>query len=909
MQLNPGSFPGCEAGVIPQFVPNAGQDPSTATSEPLTANAADPNAEMHLLSLYTPQARDAQGGAPQIEALIQAAVDNANTSFINSNMTGRYVLVHAALANRNDSGNLSSDLNWLASDPDAAQLRDDQGADMVSLIVNSGGCGIGYVQRNPGPSFASAAFQVTVRSCAVGNLTFAHEHGHNLGFEHDLANGPLPSQASYPWSFGAFINSNLARTVMAYPNPCGSCPRVMHHSNPDVTYLGFPTGVENVEDNARTGDITALIAHDFRPDATPATLASITVGPDPTSVEEGQQQAFIATGHYDDLSTADITASATWASSNTAVATVGGGIATGVSAGTASITASQDGLMSNAALLTVTPPPVLLSISMSPTSATIGAGATQAFTATGHYDDSSTPDITAQATWASSDTGAATVNGSGVATGVSEGAANITASLDGTTSPAASLTVTAFGVAGLAPSVIEADKSTNVTVTGSGFVEGASLSFQNGNGKTPTATTQSVSATQVVASVFAYSNGPNKDRTWDVTLTNGGPGQQQTLVQALTVTLQPISNQPPTVTITSPANGSAFAFGASVAFTGSASDDEDGDISPNLSWSSDLDGTIGSGASFNTTALSVGTHTITASVTDSGGAAGNASISVTITNNPPTVAITSPANGAAFAFGASVAFAGSASDDEDGDISANLSWSSDLDGTIGSGASFNTTALSVGTHTITASVTDSAGDSGNASISVTITNNPPTVTITSPANSSALDFGASVAFAGSASDDEDGDISANLSWSSDLDGAMGSGASFNTTALSAGTHTITASVTDSAGDSGNASITVTINPSAGVTVTAVDPSAVPKGTQPAVTVWGSGFVDGATVSFENGSGQIPLVITLQWVSSNQIDLLLNVRPNGPDRDRVWDVRVTNPDGSAAVLVAGFTILF
>ena len=80
-----------------------------------------------------------------------------------------------------------------------------------------------------------------------------------------------------------------------------------------------------------------------------------------------------------------------------------------------------------------------------------------------------------------------------------------------------------------------------------------------------------------------------------MTLTNGGPGQQHTLVQALTVTLQPISNQPPTVTITAPANGAAFAFGASVAFAGSASDDEDGDISANLSWSSDLDGTIGVG--------------------------------------------------------------------------------------------------------------------------------------------------------------------------------------------------------------------------------------------------------------------------------------------------------------------------
>ena len=47
--------------------------------------------------------------------------------------------------------------------------------------------------------------------------------------------------------------------------------------------------------------------------------------------------------------------------------------------------------------------------------------------------------------------------------------------------------------------------------------------------------------------------------------------------------------------------------------------------------------------------------------------------------------------------------------DEDGDLAASLAWSSSLDGAIGSGASFSTTTLSLGSHTITASVTDSGG--------------------------------------------------------------------------------------------------------------------------------------------------------------------------------------------------------
>ncbi len=90
-------------------------------------------------------------------------------------------------------------------------------------------------------------------------------------------------------------------------------------------------------------------------------------------------------------------------------------------------------------------------------------------------------------------------------------------------------------------------------------------------------------------------------------------------------------NTPPSVTITAPANGSSFGQGVSVNFAGTATDAEDGNISANLSWSSNLDGVIGSGASFSTSSLSVGTHTITASVLDSGGLPGSDAITVTIT--------------------------------------------------------------------------------------------------------------------------------------------------------------------------------------------------------------------------------------------------------------------------------------
>lgn len=88
-------------------------------------------------------------------------------------------------------------------------------------------------------------------------------------------------------------------------------------------------------------------------------------------------------------------------------------------------------------------------------------------------------------------------------------------------------------------------------------------------------------------------------------------------------------NTAPNVTITAPTSGSVFDEGTSISFTGSASDTEDGDLTSSLAWASDLDGPIGSGGSFSAV-LPAGTHTITASVIDSGGAGGQDSIAVTV---------------------------------------------------------------------------------------------------------------------------------------------------------------------------------------------------------------------------------------------------------------------------------------
>ncbi|MEE9425952.1 MAG: galactose oxidase-like domain-containing protein [Methylococcales bacterium] len=89
-------------------------------------------------------------------------------------------------------------------------------------------------------------------------------------------------------------------------------------------------------------------------------------------------------------------------------------------------------------------------------------------------------------------------------------------------------------------------------------------------------------------------------------------------------------NQPPTASITAPTDGTNATFGDSITFTGSALDTEDGDVSASLSWTSNLDGTIGSGASFSISVLSEGTHTITATATDGDSLTSSDSITVNV---------------------------------------------------------------------------------------------------------------------------------------------------------------------------------------------------------------------------------------------------------------------------------------
>ncbi len=94
--------------------------------------------------------------------------------------------------------------------------------------------------------------------------------------------------------------------------------------------------------------------------------------------------------------------------------------------------------------------------------------------------------------------------------------------------------------------------------------------------------------------------------------------------------------------------------------------------------------------------------------------------------------------------------------------------------------------------------------------------NSPTVNITNPTDGSNIELGTPIQLQANANDTEDGDLSANVSWSSSIDGNLGTGNSISAT-LSEGQHTITASVSDSDNQTGSSSVNISVSSMGGCT--------------------------------------------------------------------------------------------
>lgn len=259
---------------------------------PINANPAPTTRAIHdniidVMIAYTTAARIDAGGTTAMEALIDLALEDNNTSLENSLIDAQMRLVHTVETTYVESGSYSTDIIRLQDTSDGNMdtlhtLRDTYGADIVALLIEApatGTVGLGYIMDTETPAFDEWAFSVNEYRNASSNLTLAHEMGHNLGCAHDAATGGFPGLETYSrgWQWIGNSGGGFA-SVMAYNS--SSEISVRHFSNPSVTYDGVATGVAvgqaNEADNATTINTVADTASAWRTAAEPLSVLPYT---------------------------------------------------------------------------------------------------------------------------------------------------------------------------------------------------------------------------------------------------------------------------------------------------------------------------------------------------------------------------------------------------------------------------------------------------------------------------------------------------------------------------------------------------------------------------------------------------------------------------------------------------------
>ncbi|HEX6494752.1 MAG TPA: Ig-like domain-containing protein [Acidobacteriaceae bacterium] len=274
----------------------------------------------------------------------------------------------------------------------------------LSLLLGLAGCGgtsAGLSPTSPTKVLTAITASPATASLAVGSAQqFTAMATYNDGSTADVT-------ASATWTDGDAKVATIAPSGMATGVAAGS------------TTITAAMG-------ALSGSATLTVS------AAPKTLSSITISPATTTIAAGATQQFAAKATYSDGSTADVTATAGWTSSNTAVATVAStGLATAVATGSTTITATVNGISGTAALTVPAPSATLTSIAVTPPTPSIAVGTTEQFTATATYSDGSTAPVTTTVIWTSTNPAAATISSAGLATAVAAGSTTVTASLNG----------------------------------------------------------------------------------------------------------------------------------------------------------------------------------------------------------------------------------------------------------------------------------------------------------------------------------------------------------------------------------------------------------------------------------------------------------------------------------------------
>jgi len=201
-----------------------------------------------------------------VDAFVKTLENSVNLAFENSDIPNKRVRFRWVVYNPEYTWatHISTVANNFASDQGVNNLINSYRADLGIFVshISSYEDGLGYSTisefDDPGPSHRHAV--VSFLTLLAPRWTLAHELTHLLGALHNWCSNVPCNNPSCPCSYVPkcghgyrFVAGEMDRkTIHGVPNTYGS-ERILHLSNPDVDYLGEPTGVLGNEpaDNAR----------------------------------------------------------------------------------------------------------------------------------------------------------------------------------------------------------------------------------------------------------------------------------------------------------------------------------------------------------------------------------------------------------------------------------------------------------------------------------------------------------------------------------------------------------------------------------------------------------------------------------------------------------------------------------
>ena len=260
------------------------EDSDPPPSPPIASG--DGVAVIDVLVVYTRRTRAEAGN---IGALIRHALDQTNRIYANSSIRARVRLAYSYQTDyaEVEDDEISIDFDRLRSTADRYMdevhaVRERHGADLVVLL--RGRHSRYWCQYANYFYDDSSVFSVVEHNC-IGNYSLAQALALNQGASRDLQYRP---NSRFPYGHAFCNDLGNWRTLMSW-NPDRSCAvRQPYISNPDVSFMGSPTGDAHTRNNARVISETAPLIANYRQ----APLLSHAV-PLVTSADNESRQGFV----------------------------------------------------------------------------------------------------------------------------------------------------------------------------------------------------------------------------------------------------------------------------------------------------------------------------------------------------------------------------------------------------------------------------------------------------------------------------------------------------------------------------------------------------------------------------------------------------------------------------------------